>query len=226
MTRCRCNLCMTIVNAIVCQEIIQSLPQSCNVADWHGVREPLVFVVILKGHDIGIERRDRRFAMLHKVKRPLADPDHGQSRRRRQSLLRASAENVDLALCTIQRLSEHARYGVHHAQDPELVQDIGERRDIVDNAARRIAVNQRRIAEVAVLFQICFQSSRVHRIFVIRRVEHRFASVDLYEICKALAEDAVIYYEHSVAWLRQARTGCLQSQDALASHDDSSALRV
>ena len=79
--------------------------------------------------------------MLHKVECSLADPDYRQTRRRRKSFLGTSAENVDLALCTIQRLPEHARHGIHHAQDAELVQYIGKRRNVVDDATWGIAVN-------------------------------------------------------------------------------------
>ncbi len=80
-----CNALMPFVHIRICQKIIEGCAQIHNFAGRHGIREPLVFVVVPDGQKIRIKASNRSFSCIHRNKSPFTYPYHGQTGRRGQN---------------------------------------------------------------------------------------------------------------------------------------------
>ena len=72
------------------------------------------------------------------------------------------------------------------------------------------------IFKIIVLLQEILQLGQLHWSVVIRYEGHRLPAVNLNEISKSLAENPIVYYQHSVAWFRKRSTGRFKAQNSFS----------
>ena len=77
------------------QNVIHGSGQPHQIIDGRRVWEPLVFIIILEGQNIGVKRSDRCFTGFHRRHGLVTDGEHSQANGGGKSLLGAAAEDIN-----------------------------------------------------------------------------------------------------------------------------------